>query len=85
MNHDSLCPMWSKVWAGDRCDCDLIAKVRADERDKCVPREGQRVIAHNIAGAPAYSGKTGTGTPRVTVSRSATYTTKSAEGSRGHD
>jgi hypothetical protein len=25
-----------------------------------VPCEGQRVIAHNIAGAPAYSGKTGT-------------------------
>jgi hypothetical protein len=29
-SHDPLCPMWSKVVAGDRCDCDLIAKVRAD-------------------------------------------------------
>ena len=34
MTHDPLCPMWSKVWAGDVCDCDLIAKVRKDERER---------------------------------------------------
>ena len=32
MTHDPLCPMWSKVVGGDVCDCDLIAKVRSDER-----------------------------------------------------
>ena len=35
MTHDSLCPLWSKVFAGDTCDCDLIAKVREDELAKC--------------------------------------------------
>lgn len=36
MNHDPLCPMWSKVWAGDRCECVLIAKVREDTFAKCI-------------------------------------------------
>ena len=34
MTHDPLCPMSSKVIAGDVCDCDLIAKVRQDERER---------------------------------------------------
>ena len=36
MTHDPICPMWSKVFAGDVCDCDLIDKVRQDMLDKCI-------------------------------------------------
>lgn len=30
--HDPLCPMWSKVVAGDRCDCDVIKQ--AEQRGR---------------------------------------------------
>ncbi len=36
MTHDPLCPMWSKVWAGDRCECELIAKVQEDMLATCI-------------------------------------------------
>jgi hypothetical protein len=36
MTHDPICPMWSKVFAGDVCDCDLIDKVRQDMLAKCI-------------------------------------------------
>ena len=36
MTHDPLCPMWSKVSAGDVCDCDLIGKARADQTERCI-------------------------------------------------
>ncbi len=36
MTHDPLCPLWSKVFAGDVCDCDLIDKVRQDMLAKCI-------------------------------------------------
>lgn len=43
MTHDPLCPMWSKVSAGDVCDCDLIAKVRQDEREQTWERAADAV------------------------------------------
>ena len=38
--HDPLCSMWSKVVAGDRCDCAVIAKVRADMLAKALDAVG---------------------------------------------
>ena len=38
MTHDPLCPMWSKVVAGDTCECELIAKVREDALAAAVQR-----------------------------------------------
>ena len=39
MTHDPMCPMEQTIYANGHtvcieCACDLIAKVRADERDK---------------------------------------------------
>jgi hypothetical protein len=35
--------MWSKVIAGDVCDCDLIANVRQDILGKCIAAVDARI------------------------------------------
>ena len=34
MTHDPMCPNVHLHYRGQGCQCDLIAKVRADERNK---------------------------------------------------
>lgn len=41
MTHDPLCPNVPEHWDGQilwpaKCQCDLISKVRAEERDACI-------------------------------------------------
>ena len=46
IEHDSLCDYQPEHFDGsilwpERCTCDLLAKVRADEREKAVQRVGE--------------------------------------------
>lgn len=39
MTHEPLCPKMPEhvvIWTKDPCQCDLIAKIRADEREHCI-------------------------------------------------
>jgi hypothetical protein len=46
VTHDPFCPArnHSTTWEPEMCVCDLIAKARADERDKA----GQRAFNYSI-------------------------------------
>jgi hypothetical protein len=57
-DHDPLCTDRRKEWLSDReyriaCDCDLIARIRADERNRMTLPEWAQVVADARASAEA--------------------------------
>ena len=69
LDHDPLC-CGETCWEGCPCNCDVIAKVRADERERAVQRTtlafaliaGMEATRTAIAETLAYLADEGTGT-----------------------
>jgi hypothetical protein len=54
MTHDPMCPIVDRRYYSATCVCDLIARVRADEREKADCPDPSICDRHNCAAAAAY-------------------------------
>lgn len=54
MTHDPMCPMPTSKFMAATCRCDLIARVRADEREKADCPDPSICDRHDCAAAAAY-------------------------------
>ena len=54
MTHDPMCPIVDRRYYSATCVCDLIARIRADEREKADCPDPSICDRHNCAAAAAY-------------------------------